>query len=278
MSSTVLMAAELLPNGVTFKTYIQPRFLEYPGVTPSEIYEKSIAGIEVETPARAVLKDFLKNSTEGQAMVPFSVGVDNKAGSRLKWYFNSPHTSFASIRAILTLDGRLQTPYLEKQLAALYDLLKGVLGLPEDFPETEHPAVFLGAKSPYNFPPPPSSTNADGPTPTPVLAGFPYYFDVAAGLEIPGCKWSLPVRNYSRDDRSVAEAFISWMEKQGRGEYCKHYMSLLERLAAQKGVRLEDSRGLQEFISVLLNPKNGEIDVTTCLYPYSTAALSAGEP
>ncbi|RYP10930.1 hypothetical protein DL764_000366 [Monosporascus ibericus] len=263
MSSTVLMAAEFLPKSVSFKTYIQPRLLGYPGVTPATVYEESIAGIEAETPARAMVHDFLRNSEESKQMSPFSVGVDNKPGSRLKWYFNSPNTSFESVRAILTLDGRVKTPHLERQLAGLYDLIKTVLGLPEDFPETEHPAIVLGAKSPYSFPPPPPAADGvDAPTPSPVLPGYPYYFDVAPGQDVPGVKWSLPVRNFNRDDLSVAKAFTAWMEKQGRGDYCKRYMSMLTRLAAEKGMRLDESKGLQEFISVLLRP-DGEFDVTT---------------
>ncbi|KAK3370050.1 dimethylallyl tryptophan synthase GliD1 [Podospora didyma] len=263
MSSTVLMAAEFLPKGVAFKTYIQPRLLGYPGVTPIDVYEKSIAAIEASTPARASVHEFLSTSAEGKAMAPFSVGVDNRAGSRLKWYFNSPHTSFASVREILTLNGKVQTPHIEGQLRALDELIKAVLGLPDDFPEDQHPAEFLVAKSPYNFPAPPPSADVDAPTPSPVLPGYPYYFDVAPGQPLAGVKWSLPVRNYNRDDLAVAKAFTGWMEKQGRGgDHAKRYLSMLERLAALKGVRLEDSKGLQEFISIMLKP-NGEIDVTT---------------
>ncbi|KEY72290.1 hypothetical protein S7711_00288 [Stachybotrys chartarum IBT 7711] len=270
ISSTVLMAAEFLPKGVAFKTYIQPRLLGYPGGLPSSVYEASIAGIEPETPARNALRDFLANSYEGQRMVPFSVGIDNRPGSRLKWYFSSAHTSFASVRAILTLDGRVKNPHLERQLADLYDLIKTVLGLPDDFPETEHAGVFLGAKSPYNLPAPPprpptdanGSNNVDDTTPTNFQAGFPYYFDVAPGQDLPGVKWSLPLRNYDRDDLSVAKAFTAWMEKLGRGEYCGRYMSLLTRLAHTHGVTLEESKGLQEFFSVMLKP-DGELDVST---------------
>ncbi|RYC56978.1 hypothetical protein CHU98_g9231 [Xylaria longipes] len=271
VSSTVLMAAEFLPRGVSFKTYIQPRLLGYPGVTPISVYEASIAGIEAKTPARAAVHDFLRNSEEGRLMCPFSVGVDNRAGSRLKWYFNSPHTRFASVRAILTLDGRVRSPHLERQLRDLDELIKGVLGLPADFPETEHPAVFLGAKSPYNLPPPPppppsssadSSSAVDDSTPVTFAPGYPYYFDVAPGQDLPGVKWSLPVRNYDVGDFQVAKAFTAWMEKQGRGKYCGRYMSLLARMAAAKGTTLEESKGLQEFISVMLK-LDGEIDVTT---------------
>lgn len=263
ISSTVLMAAEFYPSGVVFKTYMQPRLLGYPGVTPVSVYEEAIAGIEAQTPARTAVHEFLRASTEGKLMSPFSVGVDNKAGSRLKWYFNSPNTSFASVREILTLNGRVKTPYIDRQLADLHELIKTVLGLPNDFPETEHPAIFLGAKSPYNLPPPPTAaSDVDTSTPVTFAPGYPYYFDVAPGQDLPGVKWSLPVRNYNLGDLAVAKAFTAWMAKQGRGAFCERYMSLLKRLAAVKGVSLEESKGLQEFISVMLKP-NGEIDVTT---------------
>ncbi|KAI0145376.1 dimethylallyl tryptophan synthase GliD1 [Xylariaceae sp. FL1272] len=266
ISSTVLMAAEFLPSGVSFKTYIQPRLLGHPGVTPISVYEASIAAIEAETPARAAVHDFLQNNEEGKLMCPFSVGVDNRPGSRLKWYFNSPNTSFKSVRTILTLGGRVQSSHLERQLKDLDELIKAVLGLPDGFPDSKHPAAFLGAKSPYNLPPPlpPSSdgSGVDGSTPVTFAPGYPYYFDVAPGQDLPGVKWSLPVRNYSVGDLQVAKAFTGWMEKQGRGAYCKRYMSLLTRMAASQGTTLEESKGLQEFISVMLKP-NGEMDVTT---------------
>ncbi|KAI0182302.1 dimethylallyl tryptophan synthase GliD1 [Xylaria flabelliformis] len=281
ISSTVLMAAEFLPRGVSFKTYIQPRLLGYPGVTPVSVYESSIAGIESSTPARTAVHDFLRTSEEGKLMCPFSVGVDNRPGSRLKWYFNSPHTSFASVRSILTLDGRIQSPHLEGQLRDLEELIRSVLGLRDDFPETEHPAVFLGAKSPYNLPPPPppaqDSSGVDASTPVTFAPGYPYYFDVAPGQDLPGVKWSLPVRNYNIGDLQVAKAFTAWMEKQGRGAYCKRYMSLLARLAATKGTTLEQSKGLQEFISVMLKP-NGEIDVTTYLAALAFSEAEEGKP
>lgn len=264
ISSTVLMAAEFYPTGIVFKTYMQPRLLGYPGVTPASVYEKAIAGIEPSTPARAAVNQFLRDSAEGKLMSPFSVGVDNKAGSRLKWYFNSPNTSFASVREILTLNGRIKTPHLAQQLADLHELIKAVLGLPDDFPETDHPAVFLGAKLPYDLPPPPPTapSDVDASTPATFAPGYPYYFDVAPGQALPGVKWSLPVRNYDVGDLPVAKAFTAWMDKQGRGAYSGRYMSLLKRLAAVKGESLEESKGLQEFISVMLKP-NGEIDVTT---------------
>ncbi|KAF7538255.1 hypothetical protein G7054_g3107 [Neopestalotiopsis clavispora] len=268
VSNTVLMAAEFLPKGVSFKTYIQPRVLGYPGAVPTEVYENSIAGIEAETPARRAVNEFLRVSEEGKKLVPFSMGVDNRAGSRLKWYFLTPHTSFESMRAILTLDGQVQHQHLERQLGELKDLLYTVLGLPEDFPESEHPGKFLGAKTPYHIPPPPPGAPEGDEGVVQFLTGYPYYFDVAPGQDLPGVKWSLPVRNFPGSDLFVAEKFVAWLEKQGRGAYGQRYLSMLHRMAAAKGLKLSECNGLQSFISVLMRP-DGQFDVTTYFSAYA---------
>ena len=244
-SSTVSVATELRPSGVSFKTYFQPRLPGYGGLTPTHVYEDSIADMELETTARTAVLDFLSTSPEGHLLRPIGLGVDNRADSCLKWRFSYPHTSFASVCSIVTLDGRIQHRHIERQLAALRELTISLLGLPVDFPDTEHSAPFLRARAPLPSPP-----------------GYSYSFHIAPGQDLPSVELSLPVRNYNRDDLNVARAFTAWMERQGRGSYCRRYMALVERLAATRGVRLAESRGLQEFVSVQLKA-NGEMDVTT---------------
>ena len=254
-SSTVFIATELLPSGVSFKTCVQPRLLSYRGLAPAHVYEDSIADIEPETPARTAVHDFLSTSREGRLMRPFSLGVENHADSRLKWRFNCAHTNFASVCSILTLDGRVQHRYIEDQLDALRELTTSLLDLPADFPDTEHSATFLNARPPSLAPP-----------------GYSYYFDVSPGQDLPEVEWSLPLRNYNLDDLRVARTFTAWMESQGRGAYCGQYMAALERLAASRGLRLDESRGLQEFVSFSLNA-DGEIDVTTQLSAHAFAEI-----
>ena len=254
-SSTVSIATELLPSGVSFKTQVQPRLLGYRGLTPAHVYEDCIADMEPETPARTAVLEFLSASPEGHLLRPVSLGADNHADPSLKWRFNYPHTSFASVCSILTLDGRVQHRYIERQLAALRELTISLLGLPVDFPDTKHSAAFLCARAP-----------------PPALPGFSYSFDIAPGQELPGVEWSLPIRNYNRDDLSVARALTAWMERVGRGSYCGRYMAVLERLAATRGVRLEESRGLQEFVSVQLRA-DGEMDVTTHFSAHAFAEM-----
>ena len=254
-SSTVFITTEWLPSGVSFKTSIQARRLGYRGLTPTHVYEDSIAEIQPETPARTAVHDFLSTSAEGRLMRPFSVRVGNSADSSLKWRFNSAHTSFTSVCSILTLDGRVQHRHIKHQLDALRELTNSLLGLPEDFPDTESSADFLSARAPSSAPP-----------------GYSYYFDVAPGQDLPGVEWSLPVRNYNLSDLMVARAFTAWMESQGRGAYCGRYMALLERLAASRGLRLDQSRGLQEFVSVSLRA-DGEMEVTTHFSAHAFAEM-----
>lgn len=114
----------------------------------------------------------------------------------------------------MTLDGRVKTPHIESQLAEPYSLVKVILILPDNFPETQCPTVFSGSRSPYNFPPPSYVANGAGiPTPSPIVSGCSYYFDVSSGQDVPDIKWSLPLRNYDRDDMSVAGILTAWMEK-----------------------------------------------------------------
>ena len=253
--STVFIATEFLPSGVSFRTCVQPRLLGYRGLTPTHVYEDSIADIEPETPARTAVHEFLSTSTEGRLMRSFSLGVENRADPCLKWRFNSAHTSFASVSTILTLDGRVQHQHIEHQLNALRELINSLLGLSADFPDSQHSATFLSARSPSPAPP-----------------GYSYYFDVGPGQELPEVELNLPLRNYSLNDLRVARVFTAWMESQGRGAYCERYMAVLERLAASSGLRLDESRGLQEFVSVSLRA-DGEMDVTTQFSAHAFAEM-----
>ncbi|ERF75914.1 hypothetical protein EPUS_01280 [Endocarpon pusillum Z07020] len=226
MGSSIHLATELTPKGPSLKTY----FLQ------GKIGQEDSRGI-------------------GLRHIPLVVSIDNKAPakSRLKWYFNTPHTSFASVREIMTLGGRINTPHLAAGLADLQDLIKTCMGLPDDFPEDAE----LSAAAHWD------SSRADKfPDQGKKLSGFLYYFDIAPGYTLPDIKVYLPVRYYAHDDLSLAHDLMRWMEARGRGEYCQRYLHLLETLAEHR--RLDDGNGLQTFVSCLFK-KNGELDITTYL-------------
>jgi DMATS type aromatic prenyltransferase len=257
LSTSMLLTVELLRKRTLLKSYFYPRKLGQVGLMPVEQWEAAIRQLDPDNAARAALHEFLANNPEGKLLNPFDLSVDNvdPAKSRLKWYFNSPHTSFASVREIMTLGGRVTTPHQAKQFTALFDLNKALAGLPSDFPEnSEVPASPLIDPSVQdNFDELPM-----------LLNGNVYFFDIAPGKTLPEMKLYLPVRNYGRDDESVGRSLTGWMEAHGRGQYCERYMKMLESLANYRN--LSDAAGVQTFVSVQFK-NNGELDLTTYLAP-----------
>ncbi|PPJ60937.1 hypothetical protein CBER1_08601 [Cercospora berteroae] len=264
---TIVVAAEFLPKGLRFKTYYFPRKLGQ-GATPDlHVFTSSARLIDPDNKAISALEDFLSTSEEAKLLKPFSVAIDNVVPekSRLKWYFNSPHTNFKALKEVMTLGGRIKRPNLESQLTALQDLLRGVLSLPDDYPEDQE----LPNAGQNNRVAAGEDVNDTAP---PLLPGFVYYFDVAPGYQLPEVKLALPLITFAQNDASVANNTIAWMEARGRGAYAKNFMTMLEKLA--KGNDLAKGKGLQSFISVLLK-EDGELDVTTYFAPQALALVDA---
>lgn len=183
------------------------------------------------------------------------VAVDNitPAQSWLKFYFRTPHTSFSSVREIITLGGRIAVP--EAQLQDLRTLVAAAAGLEPDFAEDAE----VPLASEYN----PASKDAFGELPV-LLSGFIYYFDIAPGAVLPDIKFYIQVRHYGRDDLSLARAITNWMEAHGRGQYCDRYLSMLESLSHHR--RLDEGKEIQVYLSCLFK-KNGELDITSYIAP-----------
>ncbi|PIA99511.1 4-O-dimethylallyl-L-tyrosine synthase [Cercospora beticola] len=262
---TIVIAAEFLPKGLRFKTYYLPRKLGQ-GATPNlSVFTSSARLIDPDSRAISALEEFLSTSEEGKLLKPFSVAIDNVVPekSRLKWYFNSPHTNFKALNEVMTLGGRIKRPKLEGQLTALQDLLRGVLSLPDDYPEDQE----LPNAGQNNRVAAGEDVNDTAP---PLLPGFVYYFDVAPGYQLPEVKLALPLITFAQNDASVAKNTVAWMEARGRGAYAKSFMTMLEKLA--KGKDLAKGKGLQSFISVLLK-EDGDLDVTTYFAPQALALV-----
>jgi DMATS type aromatic prenyltransferase len=260
LGTSLLVSVELLRSGTGLKTYFQPRKLGQIGLMPRSHWVSAIKLLDPEqNPSLQALHEFLTTSAEGKLLSPFCLSVDNvdPAKSRLKWYFNSPHTSFVSVREIMTLGGRINTPKLEQQLVDLYELVKTVTGLPQDFSEaSEVPAAAApqyDALAKDNF--------AELDT---LLIGNVYFFDIAPGKSLPEIKFYTPVRNYGRDDLSLATGLAQWMEAHGRGAYARNYLQMLETLGEHR--RLDAENGLQTFLSCQFK-SNGDLDITSYLAP-----------
>ncbi|KAI0393716.1 dimethylallyl tryptophan synthase GliD1 [Xylariaceae sp. FL0594] len=255
-STTVVHAPEFLPKGLNLKTYFVPRKL---GQTEGQIslaeWEDSLAKLDPVNPARDALYEFLKENDEGKLLTPFMLAVDDvaPAKSRLKFYFQTPHTSFSSVREIMTLGGRISVP--ESSLQDLRSLIGAVTGIGEDFPENEE----VPCAAEYD----PAAKDNFVELPI-LLSGYLYYFDIAPGAALPDVKFYSPVRRYGRDDLSLATATVEWMNAHGRAGYGERFLSMLHSLAQHR--RLEEGKGIQTYVSCLIR-KNGELDITTYLGP-----------
>ena len=253
--TTIQIAVEHLPKGTVLKTYFFPRRLGENGLMSRTQWEDIIGELDPKNAARTALLNYLDSSPEGRLLTPFSLAIDNvqSSQSRLKWYFHTPHTSFSSVRDVMTLGGRISTTYNDKTLADLFELVKAVTQLPSDFAEdAEVPAA----------PQWDSSAVAKFGDMGKTLSGFVYYFDIAPGKALPEVKIFIPTRYYSRDDASLSNGLTKWMEARGRGQYCERYLRMLDILSEHR--RLSDSNGLQTFVACLFK-SNGELDITTYL-------------
>ncbi|KAL4942701.1 hypothetical protein BDV06DRAFT_235235 [Aspergillus oleicola] len=260
-ATSIIVAAEWLPRGLSLKTYFVPRRVgQADGMLPMAQWEDSIGQLIPSCPSRTAMHDFLESSPEGSFLKPYMLAVDNvrPENSRLKLYFQTPHTSFASVREIMTLGGRIPVP--EWQLHDLCTLLLAVSGLDPDFPDDQE------VPCPEHYDPSAVDNFKELPI---LLSGYLYYFDIAPGPAVPGIKLYTPVRRYGPDDRALAKGTTKWMETHGRGEYCQRYMTMLEDLTQHRN--LEDGKGMQTYVSALF--KGGELDITTYIGPEAYDAV-----
>jgi DMATS type aromatic prenyltransferase len=264
-SESVMACFEFGNKTPMMKTYLWPRLLGYEMMIPYPAIEPAVrALLGPSTAALDLLDEFLHTNPVGKAMAPTMVAIDNKPSSRLKWYFQSPSTSFASVRQVMTLGGRIQG--IDEELESLCDLIKATIPLPSDFPDD---AEVTESWQPPEY----AKKNFDDVTK--LLSGYLYYFDIAPGSQVPGIKFYAPTRLFGTDDHTLAKGITSWMKAHGRGKYCDNYMRVLEGLAEGP---LEESKGLHAHISFM--SKDGEIDVSSYLATglFSRTKHAAGNP
>ncbi|KAI9677128.1 MAG: hypothetical protein M1822_008237 [Bathelium mastoideum] len=203
-------------------------------------------------PGRDALQRFLTTSPEGRLMKPNVMGMDDVAPSksRLKMYFTSAHTSFNSVREIMTMDGLRSIP--ESSLQDLRSMILAVLGLPADYPED--------AEIPVG-----SDADSEWPDFAALCEGFIYFFDIARTSGTPDVKFYLTTRKYGADDLTIARNLTEWMSAHQRGNYAGAYMGMLERLAAHRG--LENGKGMHAYISYQCSTDGEEPDIKSYISP-----------
>jgi DMATS type aromatic prenyltransferase len=185
--------------------------------------------------------------------------------SRLKLYFTTPHTSFASVREIMTMGGLIKIP--ESKMQDLRSFIVTTLGLAEDYAEDAEISRELQWVRPDNE----LFTEFEA-----LVDGLVYFFDIAPGNAdaIPEIKFYNPTRRYGPDDLSIARGLVSWLKARGRDTYCDGYLRMLESLAEHRG--LENGKGMHTYLSYMFS-KNGEPDIKSYLCPeaYHPARLAS---
>ena len=169
--------------------------------------------------------------------------------SPLKHYVQTPHTSFDSVRRIMSMGGEIQG--VDKGLEELEELVKLVLSLPSDFPASED----LSATQGYAV----KHFSEDQH----LVESYMYYFDIAPRSPLPDIRFYLPTRRYGKDDLSIAQGLTKWMGDKGRGQYKEGYMRALEGLASHR--TLEERVGLQTYISCGF--QKGTLSMTSYMNP-----------
>ncbi len=160
-------------------------------------------------PSYEILSEYLRTSTQGSELQAEMLAIDcvAPASSRMKIYMRSRSTSFDSIRANMTLDGKLEQRDLDKGITELEKLWKMVL-LParhatssEELPRKDHRT-----------------------------AGILYYYDIRPGQPYPIPRLYIPVRHYGETDTAIAMGLTRYLKTRGEGEIAGRYLKALRTI------------------------------------------------
>ncbi|KAE8168695.1 tryptophan dimethylallyltransferase-domain-containing protein [Aspergillus tamarii] len=187
------------------------------------------------------LQGFLQHQEEiGTPAHIIGVAVDcvDPSASKLKIYFRSSSTSFASVRDTLTAGGMLSSwdNYALEQLQELWSL---VLGLPSDFPCSQE----LPSKSHET-------------------SGVLYNFDIKLGNHQPETKVYIPVRHYGQSDHAIAVGLVEFLQRRGgHTQYHDRFLKALKQYASFRA--LDQGCGVQTYIACAF--KRGQLSLTSYL-------------
>lgn len=206
--SQYFAAFDLSPAGITFKVYFLPAQRALRDGVPSwdVVYSAILAASGHDLPMQLALNKlsaFYEACASKYGLKVEIVGSDciAPAQARVKIYFRTPASSFASVRYIMTMGGALVNANTESALSKLKELWDGVLGRPStsvddgDGEGDELPAV-------------------DHRT-----AGILYYFSLRRGAHEPAPKIYIPVRHYAHNDGQVAQGLVRYFGRDATRSY-----------------------------------------------------------
>ncbi|KAK1983071.1 aromatic prenyltransferase [Colletotrichum cereale] len=252
--TNVCLGFEFLGNNILPKAYFFPRKLDQSGLTAMSVWEEAIATAIPQSTTMENVFSFVKRTAPrlGLTLAPLWLGIDvvAPAAARLKLYCVESHTSFESVKSIMTMGGIIEIA--PSMLDQVWDLMKAVCNLPADYPWNED----LPQAPQYN-------ASTDGLDTVGLWGTFAYYFDIGVGRELPDIKFYIPVCHYGTNDQAIASATTDWMKKNGRGQYVDAYWDSMHKIISHR--KLDESRGAQMWLSMMV--KDGKLQVTTYIAP-----------
>lgn len=209
--SRSFVAFDFGQTGIMLKAYFFPVFkAREAGQSSIALISQAIAKLAkvegLRFPGYDCLSDYIRTSPIGSGFQAEMLSIDcvSPVSSRMKLYLRSQSTSFDSVRANMTLDGKLKQQDLEKGILELEKLWKLVL-----FPvQTGHP-------------------NEELPHKAHRTAGLLYYYDIGPGRSYPTPRLYIPVRHYGRNDSVIVEGLVSYLKTRGQDGMGAQYLKVL---------------------------------------------------
>ena len=209
--SSIFYAFDLAATEITAKVYFFPKMrAETCGQSNLEVMLQAINSIPAvsndDLEACTIFRDFTSDEVNKDLEYEMlAIDLVNPTKSRLKVYFRSRDTSFASVINIMTLGGRLRNSRIYLGLVDLHRLWK----------------AFFGAYGPLDQP-----LDENGHR----TAGVLYNVEFRLGDSIPVAKIYIPVRHYSSSDAAVIKGLNDYFQYRQRGKYMPDYIKAMSTL------------------------------------------------
>lgn len=208
-SSRIFYAFDLSRTGMTSKAYFFPRYVaKSKGIS---VMETILEAISSAPQGDGLLGDFYKfrdyvlSQQEPVEMDMLAIDMINPIKSRVKIYFRTRQTDFESVRAAMSLGGRLDSPQVNQGLDELRDLWNSVFNVDTD------DTVPLGDASHRT-------------------AGILYNVEFKATGGDPVTKIYLPVRHYGVNDEAILRGLCTYMARRNRGDHTLKYTKMMESI------------------------------------------------
>ncbi|KAF1950337.1 aromatic prenyltransferase [Byssothecium circinans] len=205
--STLFYAFDIGKNGdMVAKAYFFPRFKAAArNISTWDVITSSIQKAPGYTSQGLQALHFLANFFGQEPDINLemlAIDLLPPTNSRIKIYFRSQRTDFASVARIMTLNNTIKDRQYMQGIRKLHTLWT---------------AIFESS----------DSTEESLPEKSHRTAGVLYYVDFRIGDNIPKAKVYIPVRHYAKSDQHILQALTDYLEKDGKKEYLHGYRSVL---------------------------------------------------